>query len=238
MSWLFSRALAEEYLPASYLATEPSVLSKSPHGPQAYSCDARTITTYRRSRFGTTCALLTEGHGAELLIAFLADSRVRMSALPDLVMGSKGSDQAYGENSRGWFARWSPQLSEWKTAQCSLLEGSDSYLETWPRSGSMRDGMCYPQPSLAQSTCGRGYGSLLPTLAARDYRFPNAKSFAERGGGKKGEQLPNVLGGPLNPDWCELFMGHPIGWTASSALETLKFREWRQQHGRCSEVAK
>lgn len=71
----------------------------------------------------------------------------------------------------------------------------------------------------------------LPTLAARDYRFPNAKAFKDRGGGKKGEQLPNAIGGPLNPDWCEWFMGFPIGWTASSALETPRFREWLQQHG-------
>jgi hypothetical protein len=31
------------------------------------------------------------------------------------------------------------------------------------------------------------------TPAARDYRFANAKSFAERGGGKKGEQLNNQV---------------------------------------------
>jgi hypothetical protein len=74
----------------------------------------------------------------------------------------------------------------------------------------------------------------LPTLAARDYRSPNAKSYAERGGGKKGEQLPNAVGGPLNPEWCEWFMGFPIGWTASRPLETHKYQEWRQQHGPCS----
>jgi hypothetical protein len=32
-----------------------------------------------------------------------------------------------------------------------------------------------------------------PTPAARDYRHANAKTFAERGGGKKGEQLNNLV---------------------------------------------
>lgn len=238
MSWLFSQALAEEFLPASYLAIAPSAPSKSTPGPQAYSCDARMIVTYRRSRFGMTCALLTEDHGAALLTAYLEASRARMSVSPDLVRASKENDQDCGESFPASFAKWSRESCEWKTAHYSLLEDSGSYSETWPRSGLMRDGMCYPQPSLAQTIYANGSGSLLPTLAARDYRFPNAKSFAERGGGKKGEQLPNVLGGPLNPDWCELFMGHPIGWTASSVLETRRFHEWRQQHGDCLEANK
>jgi hypothetical protein len=32
-----------------------------------------------------------------------------------------------------------------------------------------------------------------PTTAARDYRTPNLKTYAERGGGRKGEQLPNAV---------------------------------------------
>ncbi|MEO0623121.1 MAG: hypothetical protein AAF183_12920 [Pseudomonadota bacterium] len=43
-----------------------------------------------------------------------------------------------------------------------------------------------------------------PTPAHRDYRTPNLKSYAERGGGKKGEQLPNAvhhqLAGWATPD--------------------------------------
>ena len=34
-------------------------------------------------------------------------------------------------------------------------------------------------------------GALWATPAERDYRFPNARTYEERGGGKKGEQLPN-----------------------------------------------
>ena len=54
---------------------------------------------------------------------------------------------------------------------------------------------------------------LWATLSARDYRYPNRKPFADRGGGQKGEQLPNQVNGPLAPAWCEIFMGFPLGWT-------------------------
>jgi hypothetical protein len=70
-----------------------------------------------------------------------------------------------------------------------------------------------------------------PTPAARDYRHPNAKSYAERGGGKKGEQLPNAVGGPLNPTWVEWLMGWPLGWTAFERLGTDRFQAWRRSHG-------
>lgn len=38
--------------------------------------------------------------------------------------------------------------------------------------------------------------------------------------------------GRLNPEWVEWLMGWPIGWTALQPLETDKFREWQQQHGK------
>ena len=43
---------------------------------------------------------------------------------------------------------------------------------------------------------------------------------------------PEDLGGTLNPDWCEWFMGWPIGWTASEPLATDRFRQWLLGHGR------
>jgi hypothetical protein len=77
-----------------------------------------------------------------------------------------------------------------------------------------------------------------PTPAARDYRTPNKRTFQERGGTKKGEQLQNFVehrfpsrpdpvtqDGPassesvqtsrrrLNPRFAEWLMGFPIGWT-------------------------
>ena len=87
---------------------------------------------------------------------------------------------------------------------------------------------------------GNGFGlnlaqaaRLWPTPAARDYRGANAKPFADRGGGKKGEQLPNAVrhapdtpaGGQLNPTWVEWLMGFPLGWTACMASATPSSRK-------------
>jgi hypothetical protein len=50
---------------------------------------------------------------------------------------------------------------------------------------------------------------------------------------------PDQLGGTLNPDWCEWFMGWPIGWTASEPLATDRFQQWLLGHGRrCDDEAK
>jgi len=65
-----------------------------------------------------------------------------------------------------------------------------------------------------------------PTPAARDYRSPNKKSYRDRGGGSKGEQLPNAVGGQLNPDWVEWLMGWPIGWTSTEPLDKEVFNQW------------
>lgn len=305
MSFIYSRALVEAYLPASCSATEPSAPSRSTPLPQAYSCDDRTRATLRRSRYGMTCEPLTADRGEALLTAFREASRARTSASlePETVLTV--SDPASGESSRAWFARLSPDGSEWRTPQCSLLEDSESFSETWPRSGSMRSGTCYPRPTLAPSICVSGSGSLLPTptvcgnynargaskkagdglatalrllptlcavdtgsffnksqspgaairptlgamakhnlwpdqmlptpLASDGEKPRRGKGSIQSGGGRKLTDAidPCSQGGPLNPDWCEWFMGFPVGWTASSALATPRFQEWQQQHGLC-----
>jgi hypothetical protein len=254
MAWVFSAALVEacESLPCSpgpvaasspgsSAETTPSAPSSGTPTPQAYSSDSKTLATYRRSRYGMTCAPLTAGRGEALLTAFLAASRARTSAWPGAAMASTASAVASGESSRAWFARWDQSGCEWRTAQRSLLGDSESYSATWPRSGLMLAGTCYPLPTAAPRICvsesGSSPGAVFPTPAARDYRHPNAKSFEERGGGKKGEQLPNSVGGPLNPTFVEWLMGWPLGWTAaaapteSSASEMGKFQSVQQWHG-------
>jgi len=78
-----------------------------------------------------------------------------------------------------------------------------------------------------------GTGRMVPTPAARDWRHPNAKTYQERGGGTKGEQLPNFVGGSLNPTWVEWLMGWPIGWTALEPLAMARCPCARQPPGEC-----
>jgi hypothetical protein len=98
----------------------------------------------------------------------------------------------------------------------------------------------FPTPtancSTGAGTSGRDGGmnlqtavKMLSTPASRDYRSPNSKPYSERGGGSKGEQLPNAVCGQLNPDWVEWLMGWPIGWTGLGPLNPAAFREWQEE---------
>lgn len=81
----------------------------------------------------------------------------------------------------------------------------------------------------------------LPTLTADDckpagrvevteYRQKGRRTTVQRLRAAVTE--PEQLGGTLNPNWCEWFMGWPIGWTASEPLETDRFQQWLLGHGR------
>jgi hypothetical protein len=68
----------------------------------------------------------------------------------------------------------------------------------------------------------------MPTLTRHDRKGTGATS----GKNAEGSQtLTESVGGPLNPTWCEWFMGWPIGWTASEPLGTDKFQVWLRSHG-------
>jgi hypothetical protein len=88
------------------------------------------------------------------------------------------------------------------------LEGGPSLsaaIRSWPTptagdarsSGSRNTEASKAHPGVSLTDAVRGDGGtgreIWPTPAARDYRHPNLKSYAERGGGKKGEQLNNAV---------------------------------------------
>lgn len=75
--------------------------------------------------------------------------------------------------------------------------------------------------------------ALIPTLCARDYRHPG-RSRMERTGGSQGECLPQYLNGPLNPRWCEWFMGYPIGHTELRDSGTRSSRKSRSNSSNSS----
>ena len=65
-------------------------------------------------------------------------------------------------------ARWNPTRDCWETTrQASLLsEHLDVYSETWPASGSMRNGIAYERLMLEHPTAAPAISSLLPTPSA------------------------------------------------------------------------
>lgn len=70
-------------------------------------------------------------------------------------------------------------------------------------------------------------GGLLPTLTCQDAKNNGGPAQYRR------NTLPlNALfGGRLNPEYCDWFMGWPIGWSGLEPLATARFQEWSQKHG-------
>lgn len=265
MSWLFSRALVAEYSQATCWDGAPfAPLSVTPT-PHKFWHNGKTMEASSLSRFGLTCAALTEDRGADLLTWFREDSRAKTSAWQDEAPALTENAAACGSTWRGSLARFDPASRSWRTAQPSLLVDSDECSVTWPRSGMTAGGLCWELPTLAPPTSATGFGSLLPTLTvhgnynrkgssptsgdglatailkmptlcARDYRHPG-RSRWERTGGSQGEVLPQVVGGPLNPTWCEWFMGFPRGWSELPVSATRRCPSAQPQPGECSLVA-
>ena len=250
MSWLYSRALAEEYWAASCSDGARSVRSKSTPTTRAYLPKDRMTDFSRPSRFGMTFGVLTDALGEELLTWFLAASRARTSPAPEKARGSTASGPACGGKCTELSARYDPGSRSWKTRQCSLFEDSPPFLGRFPNWGMMRDGELYrlPTPELLTSENGCGYwptpragcpGSRKPgtggrVLAEEVQRVPTPRALM---GGNKTDtgkcRLEEVVGagGSLNPTWVEWLMGWALGWTDLKPLATDRFRRWLDSHG-------
>ena len=167
MSWLFSRALVAAYSAENSSAGEPSApLSVMPTQHKFWRND-RMMDFSKLSQFGLTCAVLTADHGAALLTSYLEASRARTFQAQERALDSQGKGLGCGLNSHGSFARWDRAMSSWKTPQCSLLADLDKFSETWPRWGTMQDGVCSELTTPALLISGIASG-LWPTPKATD----------------------------------------------------------------------
>lgn len=178
-------------------------------------------------------------------ICSAVDSPVNLSVWPANAEGNPTSD-GYGLSFADCFAFYDPATHLLKTRQVSLLSECMTFSETLPRSGLMRNGMLFQRPPLVPLTSGNGFG-YLPTLQASSdsmnerlnagnastcYRKANGESRPS--GAKIGSSLRWSqefvnewlrTGGNLNPEWLEVLMGYPIGWTEITPAATLSSRK-------------
>jgi hypothetical protein len=134
------------------------VLLSMSHTRQAFCCSAKTKEYSRLSRFGMTYEHLTDNRGEALLTWYLAGFRVRTSAQPEQVPESTESAAGSGERWQESFAWYDRASSSWKTPQCSLLGGYTEFSETWPKWGTMRNGVCLERTMPERRTSENGYG--------------------------------------------------------------------------------
>lgn len=230
MSWLFSQALAEEYSAGTSLAGEQFAQLSVMPTPHKFSRNDKTMDASDLSRFGLTCAVLTESHGEELLMSFLADFHARTSVRPVVVKGLTAINPGCGQKWQESSVRYDLSMSSWRTHLSLLEEVLPESLVTLPKLGLIVSGVVFQQKSVVRLIREIVYGwsgEMFATPQARDYRSGSLDRWNDP---RRSRNLNDQVGGLLNPAWVEWLMGWPIGWTELQPLGMDKFREWQQQH--------
>jgi hypothetical protein len=233
MSWLYSQALVEEYLAGNSLDGEQSVQLNGNPTQLAYCAPDKMTDFCRLSRFGMTYKPLTEDRGEELLTLYLEGFRAKTLAQQEKAQELTENDQECGDTWRGWLAKYDPNTSSWRTAQCSLLEDLNESLATLPRSGMTRNGLLWELPMLEQTIKETGFGSLekWPTPAARDGNPTNTLEtlmdgrFVDQLANRVKMVQNNLWTTPCSRDWKghTITPNHPDGFNKSLANDVLKF---------------
>ncbi len=239
MSWLFSQALAAEYSADTFLAGEQFAQLNVMPTPHRFSRNDKMMEFSSLSRFGLTCAVLTESRGEELLMSFLAGFPARTLARTVTVPALKVRVPGYGLKWQESSMRYDLSLSAWKT-----LQGSEEKVLPWlsvilPKWGMSANGFVYQHP-IAERPTKETVSGLWPTAKASirgDCPSERLRKTPDLPSAIKMRPLPDgnapPQNGQLNPEWVEWFMGWPIGWTELKPLAMDRFREWQQQHSLC-----
>jgi DNA (cytosine-5)-methyltransferase 1 len=212
------------------------------------------------SQFGMMYKLLTESLGEELLMSYLGDFHAKTLVQQEKAQELTESGQECGKKWQGSFTKYDQNMSLWKTPQCSFIEDSVWFSDSWPRWGLMRHGECWEHQTLELNITEREFG-LLPDgvsffhtpTTGKDGGSNSRKALKKRkeaiwptpttpsGGGNAGgsgahkNAIKNgtYIPSSINPNLYEWLMGWPQGWTDLKPLETDKYLKWLELHGNC-----
>lgn len=222
---IYLRALEEGYLPTCSLDTNQYARSKSIHIASKYYRKGKKTVSFHGFQFLKMSQNLTENRGEELLTAYLEGFRAKTLAARERVMGLKVESQDCGLKCSELLAKYDQNSCSWKTQIDLFPEDLAGFSETWPLSGTMRNGCAYERENVGRTMLGRAYG-FLPTPTAH-----NAKEGAYPAEyTRKTPTLATHAGGKINPEWTEWLMHWPTGWTDLKPLGMDKFQSWRQLH--------
>lgn len=181
MSYTYLQELGEESSAAIYSDIPVSVLSNGAHTLGA-SCLPDNVTgCYRASQSGMMSRRLTAGRGKGASMSYAAGSRVRTYPQRAKVQESTANGLGCGDTWPASLARFDHATSSWKTAQSSLLGGLESYSETWPRWGMMRNGVCWELPTPGRHTDASESGSWPTPTASEGTKIPAGANYGQIG---------------------------------------------------------
>ena len=182
---------------------------------------------------------------SDQLTLFAEASLAKTSRAPAARLACPVNGVASGQSLPASLSSFDPLTSSWKTSQLCLIAGQQTFAQTWPRSGTIVNGIAYRLPRWARPTTAIGSGLLpTPTTVANqlspsmmkhagcrrlaEIMLPTPNAGSDHWGGTWRECGGNgnaLRGTPLGSlkilpsDW-EWMMGYPIGWTALEPSET------------------
>lgn len=217
MSWLFSRALAEDCLRLLSLAGKPSALSNWIGTADAFSHSVKMTGYQPFSQYGMTFVPLTADRGAASLMLCLEASLAKPTAPPRLdgtmpmIFGRKCVESWQMSLPGTYLPRTSaggPLMQQQTTANRWVTKPAAYPLarQTWVQT-TFGDDTGYLHTPTTKANC----------CADSMQKWPSARAFK------------TVFGGP-SPEIHEWMMGWPIGWSDIRPLEMGKYQSWLSQH--------
>ncbi len=221
MSWHFLQEQAEASWEGFSLDGAPSALLKLIPIAEEYSLLGSEMASFLSFPSGTMCARSMVGHGEDMSISSVGDSRVRDSLRR---VGGAGGHQTSGHTCGESSKRLARSTSSSKTSQ----PNQSSKL---PRISTMLVFVVapqeYPPPAWLRHTDVQGIG-WLPTPTKR----PTCDCPSMRKWPAHQRLFAHFGPRSLTPSMWEWIMGWPIGWTDLEPLGMDKFQQWFASHGR------
>lgn len=179
MSYIFLRERGEESSAECFSDIPAYVLSKLNLIAEKSFYKDKETECCQSSQSGTMCEPLTASRGEEKSTSSVEDSRARTYLAQERARESTEREADCGLNLQESLARYDPATHLWRTRQCSLFGGLGECLETFPKSGMMRDGVLWErttaEPRTGERECGywrtpdTGVGKEISESKARDY---------------------------------------------------------------------
>ncbi len=233
MSYTFLLELGEESSAECFSDIPASVLSRLNITAEKSCCSGNVMESFRSSQSGTTCGPLTERHGGGMSISLAVASLAR--SIQSLEKCTEAKALTAGRIRFASLVKFGRTSYGWRTLQQSLPGISGELSVIWPSWGMMQSGECFPLAPLEHHTHGKGC-SFWRTPAASDWKRRNLDWPSVRKPGNPlclPQQLAqNGFHGYLNPRFLESLMDWPITWTNLQPLETDRFQQWLNSHGK------
>ena len=217
MSWLFSRALVEDYSQGLSSDGERFALSSEMSLQQAFLCSGKTTEFSLHSRYGMTFSRLTERCGEELLTWYLAGFRAK--PIHRLLLG-KTLQMISGRRCDGSWQMSLPGTYLPRTSPGRQSTGQQPTLSRWV---TKPDALNCPRKTWVLTTFGEGAGLLHTPTTRANYCAPSMQKW-------KSCQAWRKTFGEVTPESHEYLMGWPIGWTGLKPLEMDRFQSWLSAH--------